>query len=127
MNISGSIDGFGTKRLFGLHVGLNQNPSKSPKSIPPLYYINRFPLISSTHSPPSPSPPPMIPLIGVPIAERLRDRGFDCRISFDDSSKHPRPYRQIPPSQNKIPSRDAYPSDVPNIHSPSLERVAYGV
>jgi len=69
----------------------------------------------------------MIPLIGVPIAERLRDRGFDCRISFDDSSKHPRPYRQIPPSQNKIPSRDAYPSDVPNIHSPSLERVAYGV
>ena len=32
MNISGSIDGFGTKRLSGLHVGLNQNPSKSSKS-----------------------------------------------------------------------------------------------
>ena len=28
MNISGSIDGFGTKRLFGLYVGSNQNLSK---------------------------------------------------------------------------------------------------
>ena len=33
MNISGSIDGSGTKRLFGPHVGSNQNPSKSPQSI----------------------------------------------------------------------------------------------
>ena len=87
MNISGPIDGSGTKRLSGPHVGSNQNPSKSPKSIPPLYYINRLPLISSTHSPPSPSPPPMIPLIGVPIAERSRDRGSDRRISSDDSPK----------------------------------------
>ena len=28
MNISGSIDGFGTQRLFGLYVGSNQNLSK---------------------------------------------------------------------------------------------------
>jgi F0F1-type ATP synthase alpha subunit len=28
MNILGSIDGFGTQRLFGLYVGLNQNLSK---------------------------------------------------------------------------------------------------
>ena len=28
MNILGSIDGFGTKRLFGLYVGCNQNLSK---------------------------------------------------------------------------------------------------
>ena len=69
----------------------------------------------------------MIPLIGVSIAERLRDRGFDCCICSDDLSKHSRSHRQISPSQNKIPSRDAYPSDVFNIHPPSLERVAYGV
>ena len=33
MNISGSIDGFGTQRLFGLHFGSNQNPSKSSQLI----------------------------------------------------------------------------------------------
>jgi F0F1-type ATP synthase alpha subunit len=69
----------------------------------------------------------MIPLIGITIAERLRDRGFDCCICFDDLSKHSRSYRQISLLQNKIPSRDAYPSDIFNIHSSLLERVAYGV
>ena len=49
----------------------------------------------------------MIPLIGVSIAERLRDRGFDRCIRSDDLSKHSRSYRQTSPLQNKIPSRDA--------------------
>ena len=62
----------------------------------------------------------MIPLIGVSIAERLRDRGFDRCIRSDDLSKHSRSYRQTSPLQNKIPSRDAYPSDVFNIHSTLL-------
>ena len=44
----------------------------------------------------------MIPLIGVSIAERLRDRGFDRCIRPDDSPKHPRSYRQTSPLQNKI-------------------------
>jgi len=69
----------------------------------------------------------MIPLIGISIAERLRDRGFDCCICFDDLSKHSRSYRQISLLSMKIPARDAYPSDVFNIHSSLLERVAYGV
>jgi len=69
----------------------------------------------------------MIPLIGVSIAERLRDRGLDSLVCYDDLSKHSRSYRQISLLQNKIPSRDAYPSDVFNIHSSLLERVAYGV
>lgn len=96
MNNSGPIDGYGPKRSPGPHVGSNQNPSKSPKSIPPSYYIDRLPSILSTHSPPPPLPPPMIPSIGVPIAERLRDRGYDSCICFDDLSKHSRSYRQPP-------------------------------
>ena len=64
----------------------------------------------------------MLPLIGVTIAERLRDRGLDSLVSYDDLSKHSRSYRQISLLQNKIPSRDAYPSDVFNVHSSLLER-----
>ena len=127
MNILGSIDGLGTKRLFGLYVGLNQNLSKLSKLISSLYYIHWFSFILSTHSSSSSLLSFMIPFIGVSIAERLRDRGFDCCICFDDLSKHSRSYRQISILQNKIPSRDAYPSDVFNIHSSLLERVAYGV
>ena len=62
------------------------------------------------------------PLIGISIAERLRDRGFDSIIRFDDSPKHPKPYRQISLVLAKIPSRDASPSDISNIHAAISER-----
>jgi F-type H+-transporting ATPase subunit alpha len=56
------------------------------------------------------------------IGERLRDRGFDTTISFDDFSKHSKSYRQISLILAKIPSRDAFPSDIFNIHASILER-----
>jgi F0F1-type ATP synthase alpha subunit len=56
------------------------------------------------------------------IGERLRDRGFDTTISFDDSPKHSKSYRQISSIPAKIPSRDASPSDIPNIHASISER-----
>ena len=31
--LSGSAEGLGTKRIFGIHIGINQNPSKSSKLI----------------------------------------------------------------------------------------------
>ena len=64
----------------------------------------------------------MISLIGVCIAERLRDRGYDCVICFDDLSQHSKSYRQISLILAKIPSRDAFPADIFNIHSSLLER-----
>lgn len=64
----------------------------------------------------------MIPLIGVSICERLRDRGYNICICHDDPSKHSKSYRQISSILGKIPSRDAYPSDIPNIHSSLPER-----
>jgi len=64
----------------------------------------------------------LIALIGISIAERLRDRGFDCCICFDDLSKHSKCYRQISLILAKIPSRDAFPVDIFNIHSSLLER-----
>lgn len=64
----------------------------------------------------------LLPLVGISIAERLRDRGFDVLIGFDDLSKHAKSYRQISLLLGKIPSRDAYPSDIFNVHSSLLER-----
>ena len=51
--------------------------------------------ICTSHSPSSSLPSYTLPLIGISIAERLRDRGFDTIIRSDDSSKHPKSYRQI--------------------------------
>ena len=40
LSLLGSIDGFGSKRLFGLYVGLNQSLNKLTKLINVLWYIN---------------------------------------------------------------------------------------
>lgn len=64
----------------------------------------------------------IIPLIAICISERLRDRGYDICICFDDLSKHSKAYRQCSLLLNKIPIRDCYPADIFNIHSSILER-----
>ena len=122
LSLSGSIEGLGTKRIFGIHIGINQNPSKSSKLISFIWLINWFSLILTSHSSSSSLLSYTLPLIGISIAERLRDRGFDIIIPFDDSSKHSKSYRQISSIPAKIPSRDASPSDIPNIHASILER-----
>ncbi len=120
LNLSGSIDGFGTKRLSGPYTGMNQNPNKLSKILSAR--SGRFTSTSATHSPCSSLPSFMISLVGITIIERLRDRGFDRRIRLDDPPKHAKPYRQISLIPAKIPRRDALPADTPNIHSPSSER-----
>jgi F-type H+-transporting ATPase subunit alpha len=123
-NALGTIDGLGSKRLIGIYVAINQNLSKLVKFIDYLeaFKIHCFTLVLATHA----SSPAMLgyllPLVGISIAERLRDRGLDCLISFDDLSKHAKSYRQISLLLGKIPSRDAYPSDIFNVHSSLLER-----
>ena len=122
LSLLGSIDGLGTKRIFGIYIGINQNPSKLGKLISFIWLINWYCLILSSHSSSSSLPSYTLPLIGISIAERLRDRGFDSIICFDDSSKHSKSYRQISLLLSKIPSRDASPSDISNIHASIPER-----
>ena len=117
----GSIDGFGSKRLFCIYIGINQNLSKISKFINYLLFSLLF-ILLSTHSSSAALLSFIIPLIGISIAERLRDKGFDCCICFDDCSQHSKAYRQISLILGKIPSRDAFPADIFNIHSSLLER-----
>ena len=122
LSLLGSIEGLGTKRIFAIYIGINQNLSKLSKFISFIWLINWYCLILSSHSSSSSLLSYTIPLIGISIAERLRDRGFDSIICFDDFSKHSKSYRQISLILGKIPSRDAFPSDIFNIHASILER-----
>ena len=122
LSLSASIEGLGTKRVFGIYIGMNQNPSKLGKPICFIWWMDWYRLILPPHSPSSSLPSYTSPLIGISIAERLRDRGFDSIICFDDSSKHSKSYRQISLILSKIPSRDAFPSDISNIHASISER-----
>jgi F0F1-type ATP synthase alpha subunit len=79
-------------------------------------------LVVSTHSSSSALLSFMIINLGITVGERLRDRGFDSLICFDDLSKHAKCYRQVSLLLGRVPSRDAYSSDVFNIHSSLLER-----
>jgi hypothetical protein len=120
-NYIASVDGFGTKKLFNIYIGISLNLSKLSKFIASIIY-NYYLLIIATHS----SSPALlnflIPFVGITICERLRDRGYDSIICFDDLSKHSKSYRQISLILGKIPSRDAFPADIFNIHSSLLER-----
>ncbi len=122
LSLLGTIEGFGTKRVFGIYIGINQNLSKLYKLITFLLLINYYSLIISSHSSSSSLFSYIIPLIGISIGERLRDRGLDTILCFDDLSKHSKSYRQISLILAKIPSRDAFPSDIFNCHSTILER-----
>jgi F-type H+-transporting ATPase subunit alpha len=64
------------------------------------------------------------PYSGTAVAGFLRDNGYDVLICYDDFSKHAKVYRQISLIQGRVPGRDAYPSDIFNIHSALLERCA---
>lgn len=125
VNVIHTIDGFGSKRIFGLYIGLSQSLNKLSKLIQSFSFCSWFIFIFSTQPSSSSLLSFMIPMIGISIAERIKDRGFDVVVCFDDLSKHSRSYRQISLLQNKIPSRDAYPSDVFNIHSSLLERAGF--
>ena len=61
-------------------------------------------------------------IIIIIITNCIRDRGLDSIITFDDLSKHSKSYRQISLLLSKIPSRDAFPADIFNVHSTLLER-----
>jgi len=113
--------GFGSKRLLCVYCGINQNLTKISKFMHYLYFTFLFILIC-THASNSAVLSFIIPLVGISIAERMRDRGYDCCICYDDCILHAKSYRQISLILAKIPSRDAYPADIFNIHSSLLER-----
>ena len=116
------VYGFGINLIFGIYIGINLNLSKLSYIILFLFNFIWFNLLIATHSSSSSLLSFFIPLIGISISERLRDRGINNLICFDDLSKHSKSYRQIKLIIGSIPTRDAFPSDISNIHAGLLER-----
>ncbi len=119
-NYVNSIDGLGTKKLFAVYIGINQNLSKIFK----LISVLRGNLVSiyCTHSSSSCFLSFIVPLCGIRVAEKLQSKGFNVVMCFDDLNLHAKSYRQISLLLSKIPSREAYSADIFNIHSSLLER-----
>ena len=119
-----TINGFGTKRLYSIYVAININLSKLLSIIDSIFNSNsqHNTLILSTQSSTNSLLSFLLPNLGINIAETLRNIGIDTLICFDDLSKHSKAYRQISLLSSIIPSRDAFPSNIFNIHSSLLER-----
>lgn len=120
-NYIGSVDGFGIKRLFSLYIGICLNLTKISKLILNIIF-NHFLLIICSHTSSTALLNYFIPFIGLTISERLRDRNYNVLICFDDLSKHSKAFRQISLILGNIPSRDAFPASIFNVHSSLLER-----
>lgn len=117
-----SIDGFGSKRLFGFYIGLNQNLSKIYQ-LTILWIIDwRLSILLSTNSSSTAMMTFSLPLIAISLSEFFRDSGYDMILTFDDLIKHAKSYRQLALIIGSLPSRQSYPSNIFNVHSSILER-----
>lgn len=122
INFLSTIDGWGSKRLFGFYVGLNQNLSKIYQ-LTTLSTIDwRMNILWSTNSSSTAMMTFALPLISMTYAEYYRDRGFDIILTFDDLMKHAKSYRQLALIMGALPTRQSFPSNIFNIHSSILER-----
>jgi F-type H+-transporting ATPase subunit alpha len=116
------MDGLGSRRLYAIYIGIGQSLTKIYKLINLLGRSWLFNVIC-THSSFNSVISLLVVFCGVVLAEKLKLKGFNSVIAFDDINAHAKSYRQISLIIAKIPSRDAYPADIFNIHSGLLERI----
>ena len=64
----------------------------------------------------------LTPYVALSIAEEFMLQSYDVLVVIDDLKKHADTYRQISLTSNKIPGRDAYPSDIFYAHAKMLEK-----
>jgi F-type H+-transporting ATPase subunit alpha len=121
-NVLASIDGFGSMRIFGVFCVINNSLSKTKYVIECLSVVCWSMLLVCTMSSSNVLLGCLLPLLGISFCEIMRNRGYDVVIGYDDLSKHSKAYRQISLIMNSIPSRDAFPADIFNVHSSLLER-----
>ena len=64
----------------------------------------------------------LTPYVALSVAEEFMLQSFDVLVIIDDLKKHATTYRQISLTSNKVPGRDAYPSDIFYAHAKMLEK-----
>jgi F-type H+-transporting ATPase subunit alpha len=124
-----TIYGIGASRLYTIYIAINIQLNKLLKIYNIMtdknnnnINIYNHPLILATQSSTNSLLSFISPILGITIAEVLRSIGIDSIICFDDLMKHAKAYRQISLLSSIIPSRDAFSSNIFNIHASLLER-----
>lgn len=122
INYLSTVDGFGSKRLFGFYVGLNQNLSR-------IYQLSilsvidwRANIVLSTNSSSTAYLTFSLPILAISFGEYYRDRGYDIILCYDDLIKHAKSYRQLSLIIGSMPARQSFLANIFNIHSSILER-----
>lgn len=64
----------------------------------------------------------LTPYVALSVAEEFMLQSYDVLVIIDDLKKHADTYRQISLTSDKIPGRDAYPSDIFYAHARMLEK-----
>ena len=124
INYLTTVDGFGSKRLFGFYIGLNQNLTRIYQLTNLLVLDWRSNVILSTSSCSPSTLTFSLPSVAMIWSECYRDSGFDVVLAFDDLIKHAKSYRQLALIIGSMPARQAFPSNIFNVHSSILERFA---
>jgi F-type H+-transporting ATPase subunit alpha len=116
------MDGLGSRRLYAIYIGIGQSLTKILNIIN-LCKSSIFFNVICAHSSFNAIISLLSVFVGIVLAEKLKLKGFNSVLCFDDINAHAKSYRQISLVLAKIPSRDAYPADIFNIHSGLLERI----
>lgn len=101
---------------------------KTKKEVKELYYdLNKngaatYTVIMASFNDELPTKSYLTPYVALTVAQELMLQKFDVLVIIDDLKKHADIYRQISLTSDKVPGRDAYPSDIFYTHARMLEK-----
>jgi len=101
---------------------------KTKKEVKEIYYdltkngAISYTIIMASFNDELPTKSYLTPYVALSVAEELMLQSFDVLVIVDDLKKHADIYRQISLTSNKVPGRDAYPSDIFYAHARLLEK-----
>ncbi len=101
---------------------------KTKKEVKELYYdLNKngaatYTVIMASFNDELPTKAYLTPYVALTVAQELMLQKFDVLVIIDDLKKHADVYRQISLTSDKVPGRDAYPSDIFYTHARMLEK-----
>lgn len=101
---------------------------KTKKEVKEIYYdltkngAISYTIVMASFNDELPTKSYLTPYVALSVAEELMLQSFDVLVVVDDLKKHADIYRQISLTSDKVPGRDAYPSDIFYAHARMLEK-----
>ena len=101
---------------------------KTKKEVKEIYYdltkngAISYTIVMASFNDELPTKSYLTPYVALSVAEELMLQSFDVLVVVDDLKKHADVYRQISLTSDKVPGRDAYPSDIFYAHARMLEK-----